>query len=128
MSRDAGVALVDGTPFAWTDPRGAALAATGEGRLGAPARARVTQCALSRVCGVCAEPLGRPIAFVATPRERDRNALHVPPMHVGCAEDLRASAGADPCWELLLTAAFEFVRPGRDEEEAEPVFALHTLV
>ena len=26
--------------------------------------ARVTQCALSRICGACAESLGRPIAFV----------------------------------------------------------------
>lgn len=30
-------------------------------------KAWVTRCALSRICGVCAEPLGRPIAFVGTP-------------------------------------------------------------
>ena len=32
-------------------------------------RAWVTQCALSRICGVCERPLGRPIAFVGTVEE-----------------------------------------------------------
>ena len=31
-----------------------------------PTRAWVTQCALSRICGVCEGALGRPIAFVGT--------------------------------------------------------------
>lgn len=117
-----------GTPFAWTDRGGQPLPATAEGRLGPPARARVTQCALSRVCGVCAEPLGRPIAFVATPDEVARNAVHAPPLHLGCAEGLLAAPGADPAWTLLRTAAFEFVRPGRDEVETEPVFSPHALL
>lgn len=116
MSRDAGAALVDGTPFAW----GPAL--------GAPVRARVVQCALSRICGVCAGPLGRPVAFVATPRERGRNAIHAPPMHLACAEELRAMPGADRSWEVVLTAGFEFVRPGRDEPETEPVFSPNSLL
>ena len=48
-------------------------------------RAWVTQCALSRICGVCERPLGRPIAFVGTAEEVGRNAFHLPPMHVECA-------------------------------------------
>lgn len=117
-----------GTPFAWTDPRGDALPGGPGGRFGAPARARVTQCALSRVCGVCADPLGRPIAFVGTAAEVGRNALHAPPMHLACAEALLDHPAADPGWRLLCTPAFEFVRPGRDEVETEPVFALHALL
>ncbi len=42
------------TPFAWGDS------------LDDLVGKRVTQCALSRICGVCGEPLGRPIAFVGT--------------------------------------------------------------
>ena len=44
--------------------------------------ARVTQCALSRICGGCGRPLGRPIAFVGTATEVGRNAFHAPPLHL----------------------------------------------
>ncbi len=84
----------------------------------------VTQCALSRVCGGCAMSLGRPIAFLGTPDEAGRNAFHLPPMHVDCAEELRTAEGADPDWRLVTTAAFEFVRPGRDDQDPLPRFAL----
>ena len=58
----------------------------GSTRLREPTRAWVTQCALSRICGLCEAGLGRPIAFVGTPRESDRNQFHQPPMHLACAE------------------------------------------
>ena len=48
--------------------------------------ARSTQCALSRICGVCAGSLARPVAFLGTPEEAARNEFHFPPTHVGCAE------------------------------------------
>jgi len=105
-------------PFAWTEvgrPDGYA-------GIGGLDRARVIQCALSRICGVCGEPLGRPIAFVGTPAEDDRNAFHCPPLHSGCAEDLRRLPAADPGWVLASTAAFEFVRPSAEDADRRPTF------
>jgi hypothetical protein len=78
----------------------------------------VTQCALSRICGGCAMSLGRPIAFLGDAGEVARNAFHLPPMHVACAEELRA--GTDLA--LVTTAAFEFVRPGREDLDPLPRF------
>ena len=46
----------------------------------------MTQCALSRICGVCGESLARPVAFLGSVEEADRNAFHFPPSHVECAE------------------------------------------
>jgi hypothetical protein len=89
---------------------------------------RVTQCALSRICGVCGRSLGRPVAFVGTPFEVGRNAFHAPPMHVTCAEGLRAMEGADPGWELVTTAGFEFVRPSRQDEDRRPTFQPNSLL
>jgi len=85
-------------------------------------RSWVTQCALSRICGGCAMSLGRPVAFLGTPAEVARNAFHLPPMHVGCADELRGTPGADASWRLVTTAAFEFVRPARDDLDREPRF------
>lgn len=82
----------------------------------------VTQCALSRICGSCAESLGRPIAFLGTSQEVARNAFHLPPMHVACAELLRGDPAADPAWQVVRTAAFEFVRPVRDDPDPRPRF------
>jgi hypothetical protein len=87
-------------------------------------RSWVTQCALSRICGVCAEPLGRPIAFRGTEQEVGRNAFHLPPMHVACAESLGERAEA----ELVTTAAFEFVRPNRDDVDQRPRFEPNSLL
>jgi hypothetical protein len=80
----------------------------------------VTQCALSRVCGGCAQSLTRPVAFIGTPEEVARNAFHLPPMHVACAEDLRATPDADPRWQVTLTAGFEFVRPAKEDPDRRP--------
>ncbi|QZY29782.1 hypothetical protein [Nocardioides coralli] len=88
----------------------------------------VTQCALSRICGGCAMSLGRPVVFVGTPEEVARNAFHLPPLHEGCAEELCRQPGADPRWELVSTAGFEFVRPGRDEVEDRPTFQPNSLL
>jgi hypothetical protein len=91
-------------------------------------RAWVTQCALSRICGGCAMSLGRPVAFLGTAEEIGRNAFHLPPMHQACAEELLGAPGADPGWQLVTTAGFEFVRPGRDEIEDRPTFQPNSII
>jgi hypothetical protein len=94
---------------------------------------RVTQCALSRVCGACGAPLSRPLAFVGSPDEADRNAFHFPACHVECAQalldavaHLRAPALGQPepvaSWVLTTTPAFEYVRPGREDDDRRPTF------
>jgi len=94
---------------------------------------RVTQCALSRVCGVCGAGLGRPLAFLGSQEEADQNAFHFPASHLECALGLRvALAGlATPVlgqpgpvddWTLLTAAAFEFVRPGSTDLDPRPTF------
>jgi hypothetical protein len=80
---------------------------------------RVTQCALSRICGVCAGSLGRPIAFVGTSLEVGRNTFHFPPLHTDCARSLLPEL---PGYELVTTAAFEFVRPNREDLDRRPTF------
>jgi hypothetical protein len=82
----------------------------------------VTQCALSRICGCCAMSLGRPVVFLGTPDEVARNAFHLPPMHLDCAEELRRTPGADDSWQLVATSGFEFVRPAREDPDREPRF------
>ena len=86
---------------------------------------RVTQCALSRVCGSCGRPLGRPIAFVGTDGEVGRNAFHAPPMHAACAQALVVER-AD--WRLVTTAGFEFVRPTREDDDRRPTFQPNSLL
>lgn len=94
---------------------------------------RVTQCALSRVCGVCGAGLGRPLTFVGSQRDADRLAFRFPASHLRCAESLLESyAGvAEPVlgndtapgeWVLMTAASFEFVRPSRDDADRRPVF------
>jgi hypothetical protein len=96
-------------------------------------RRRVTQCALSRVCGVCGATLGRPIAFVGSPQEADRNAFHFPPCHLDCAQALLGAVanldvpvlgqdGPVGSWVLVTTPAFEFVRPSGLEDDRRPTF------
>lgn len=88
----------------------------------------VTQCALSRICGGCGHSLGRPIAFVGTPDEIGRNAFHAPPLHVACAGSLLAMPGADPDWQVVTTAGFEFVRPAQEDEDRRPTFRPNSLL
>lgn len=107
-------------PFAW-DPSPA-------DPLGELVGRRVTQCALSRICAVCAEPLGRPVVFVGTPQEVGRNAFHVPPLHEQCARDLLGHPGARPDWQVVATAGFEFVRPAREDADRRPTFQPNSLL
>lgn len=86
-------------------------------------RAWVTQCALSRICGVCERPLGRPIAFVGTREEAGRNAFHLPPLHVECAAALMGETT-----ELVTTAGFEFVRPAKEDADRRPTFQPNSLL
>ena len=87
--------------------------------------ARVTQCALSRICGGCGRPLRRPIGFVGSAAEVGRNAFHAPPLHVECARSLLAER---PDWALVTTAGFEFVRPAREDEDRRPTFRPNSLL
>lgn len=86
---------------------------------------RVTQCALSRICGSCARSLGRPIAFVGTVVEVGRNSFHAPPLHLACAEEL---LGERDDWRLVTTAGFEFVRPVREDLDRRPTFQPNALL
>ena len=86
-------------------------------------RAWVTQCALSRICGVCARPLGRPIAFVGTDEEVGRNAFHLPPLHLECAPVLVAETT-----RVVTTAGFEFVRPAKEDADRRPTFQPNSLL
>jgi hypothetical protein len=100
---------------------------------------RVTQCALSRVCGVCGSGLGRPIAFLGSIPEADRNAFHFPPCHVECAwamldavdglgVPVLGQVTANPTWVLTTTAAFDFVRPSRGDADRRPTFQPHEVL
>ena len=100
---------------------------------------RVTQCALSRVCGVCGAGLGRPIAFLGSELERGRNAFHFPPTHLECAQALVAAySGVDvpvlgqdeiaDRWVLVTTAGFEFVRPAREDLDRRPTFQPNSVL
>ena len=88
----------------------------------------VVQCALSRICAGCAMSLGRPVVFLGTPEEVARNAFHLPPMHLACAEELQRTPGADPDWRLVATAGFDFVRPTRDDADQQPRFEPNSIV
>lgn len=87
-------------------------------------RRAVTQCALSRVCGACGRPLGRPIAFVGTPTEVIRNEFHLPPLHDHCAPQVEALIGG----RTVRTSGFEFVRPAADDPDPEVRFVPNSLL
>lgn len=110
---------------------------------------RVWQCALSRICGICGETLGRPVAFLGTEQEVGRNGFHFPPMHVECAQtaqswyaDLPADVlgigareafgepGSVPHepWLLVTTSGFEFVRPSTEQVDRRPTFEPNSLI
>jgi hypothetical protein len=104
----------------------------GSGSLATWNRARVTQCALSRICGVCGAGLDRTLAFLGTSEEESRRAFHLPPLHIRCADALAAAVRqhgvplpgqAEPADLVTLTcAAFEFVRPTSSDPDRRPVF------
>jgi hypothetical protein len=117
--------------------------ACGTGDRGTSAREldgrRVTQCALSRVCGVCGSPLGRPIAFLGSEDEVGRNAFHFPASHLECVEALASAyAGVgEPVlgqletvdsWVIVTTAGFEFMRSGKEDVDRRPTFQPNSLL
>lgn len=121
----------------------------GGGTVRRVAHKRVWQCALSRICGLCGETLGRPLAFLGTEREVGRNAFHFPPLHLECAQtaqtlyaDLPANVlgigereafaepGSEPHepWTVVTTSGFEFVRPSTEQVDRRPVFEPNSLL
>ena len=83
----------------------------------------VTQCALSRICGVCARPLGRPDEGDRAAEEVGRNAFHLPPLHVECTPALVGEST-----QVVTTAAFEFVRPAKEDADRRPRFEPNSLL
>jgi hypothetical protein len=128
------VPFAAGTDVGYGDrPEGAALSARHLDKR------RVTQCALSRICGVCGAGLGRPLAFFGAQRELDRMAFHFPASHLECARALlTAYAGVDEPvlgqdtapsgWVLVTTASFEFVRAAKEDLDRRPVFQPNGLL
>ena len=68
------------------------------------------------------------MVFVGTPDEIARNAFHAPPLHSACADELLRDPGADPAWQVVTTAGFEFVRPGREDDDRRPTFQPNSLM
>jgi hypothetical protein len=102
-------------------------------------RRKVTQCALSRICGVCGESLARPVAFLGSALEADRNAFHFPPAHVQCAEAALAvwadgysvalgHASPPDAWAVVTTSGFEYIRPSGESEDRRSVFAPNSVI
>jgi hypothetical protein len=102
-------------------------------------RRKVTQCALSRICGVCGQSLARPVAFLGSTLEADRNEFHFPPSHVGCAETaLSVWAGSRSAalghlsppegWALVTTSGFEYIRPSGESDDRRSVFSPNSVI
>lgn len=111
----------------------------GRGTLRELVAARVTQCALSRICALCGDSLDvPPLVFLGTRREQDRNAFSVPPMHTGCAEHAHATyadvdgpvlghdAGQE--WLLVRTGGFDLERPHDREAGSRPTFVPNAVL
>ena len=124
-------------PAGGQDMRHGDLPFASMGDLGLDKR-KVTQCALSRICGVCGESLARPVAFLGSVVEAERNEFHFPPSHVACAEvafevwgGTSAALGhpSQPAaWALVTTSGFEFIRPTPEWEDRRPVFSPNSLI
>ena len=102
-------------------------------------RRKVTQCALSRICGVCGDSLDRPVVFLGSVAEVDANAFHFPPSHVGCAEaalavwgDGYSAALGHPSppegWALVTTSGFEYIRPSGESDDRRAVFSPNSVI
>ena len=124
-------------PAGGLDIRGGDVPFASMGDLGLDKR-KVTQCALSRICGVCGESLARPVAFLGSEAEADRNEFHFPPTHVACAELAIEVWGTTGClagallaavvWALVTTSGFEFVRPTPEWTDRRPVFSPNSVL
>jgi hypothetical protein len=76
---------------------------------------RAIQCALSRICGSCGEPLTWPVAFIGTEDEAEALLFAFPPLHPSCARELLDVRGTRV---MVRTGGFDLVRPTR---RGEPV-------
>ncbi len=132
-----GLRLID-MPAGGQDMHAGDLPFASRGDLGLDKR-KVAQCALSRICGVCGESLARPVAFLGSVLEADRNAFHFPPSHPQCAEAALAvwSDGHSVAlghqspperWALVTTSGFEFVRPTAESDDRRPVFSPNSVI
>lgn len=85
-------------------------------------RKRVIQCALSRICAMCALSLNNPLVFVGTAEDADRNEFRIPPLHLECAHavltlypplatPVLGYARPSPTWAMVTTGGFELQRP-----------------
>lgn len=102
-------------------------------------RRKVTQCALSRICGVCGQSLSRPVAFLGSTAEVEANAFHFPPCHLDCAMiTVQVWGGAGSAalgqpvrpeeWTVVTTSGFEYVRPTSQDEDRRAVFVPNSLL
>ena len=108
-----------------------------KGDLGLDKR-KVAQCALSRICGVCGESLARPVVFLGSEAEADRNQFHFPPAHLACAEvaletwgQTSAALGhhVEPViWAMVTTSGFEYIRPTVEWEDRRAVFSPNSVI
>ncbi len=94
---------------------------------------RVTQCALSRICGVCGRRSAGRSRSSARRREVGRNAFHLPAAarRRACGArrvTSRTRATTTRPGELVTTAGFEFVRPGREDDDRRPTFQPNSLL
>jgi hypothetical protein len=84
---------------------------------------RVTQCALSRVCAMCAQSLDYPLAFLGGEEDAQTHTYAYPPMHLGCAEAAvrlypppEHADGRPGSWVMTVTGSFQVERPSRRGE------------
>ena len=100
---------------------------------------RVTQCALSRICGICGDSLGRPVAFLGPRDELHRLAFHFPPVHLECGEAVLGSVrGAKSGvlgqrapverWVLVTTGGFEHERAQAQDLDRCPTFRPNSVI
>ena len=105
----------------------------GDERLGPPLKSRVVQCALSRICPLCARSMSWGQTFLGSEEEADEGGFHFPPMHPDCAEvALRLHAPLpEPAlgqsrplstWVRVVTGGFELVRPASRGGDMRMVF------
>ncbi|RLV49193.1 hypothetical protein D9V37_11600 [Nocardioides mangrovicus] len=100
---------------------------------------RVTQCALSRICGVCGDTLGNPVAFVGPLAELQRAAFHFPAVHEWCGETLVRACGragfgvlgqdhpvAD--WVMVTTGGYDHDRAQAEDPDQRPTFRPNSVV
>lgn len=101
--------------------------------LGSVVKKRATQCALSRICGLCGASLSWGVTFLGSPQEADDNLFHFPPLHLACAEaalELYPPLAVPVLgqqlvlheWALVVTGGFELVRPASREGDMRMSF------